>query len=76
MRFPEFLRVGAVLPPRAETLRLRSAAGTLIVDCLWPDARLVVELDSRRHHADWEAAERDRARMRRCSPIGPSDDCA
>ncbi|MGH2987789.1 MAG: type IV toxin-antitoxin system AbiEi family antitoxin domain-containing protein [Solirubrobacterales bacterium] len=34
----------------------------LEVDCLWRSAGLVVELDSRAHHGDWEAAERDRAR--------------
>jgi very-short-patch-repair endonuclease len=40
------------------------ALGTrrLEVDCLWRSVRLVVELDSRAHHGDWEAAERDRSR--------------
>ena len=32
------------------------------VDCLWRSVGLVVELDSRAHHGDWEAAERDRSR--------------
>jgi len=32
------------------------------VDCLWPAARLVVELDSRAFHAGWVAGERDRRR--------------
>jgi very-short-patch-repair endonuclease len=32
------------------------------VDCWWPQAKLVVELDSREHHAHWSAAERDRER--------------
>jgi len=29
-------------------------------DAVWRHARLIVELDSRAHHADWAAAERDR----------------
>lgn len=34
----------------------------LIVDLLWPEIRLVVELDSQRFHGDWERAEIDRDR--------------
>jgi very-short-patch-repair endonuclease len=34
----------------------------LIVDLLWPDLRLVVELDSQRWHGDWQQAEIDRDR--------------
>jgi very-short-patch-repair endonuclease len=34
----------------------------LEVDCLWRSVGLVVELDSRAHHGDWEVAERDRSR--------------
>lgn len=34
----------------------------LLVDCWWPEHRLVVELDSRDFHSHWEAAERDRGR--------------
>jgi very-short-patch-repair endonuclease len=29
------------------------------VDCYWPDAGLVVELDSRKWHGHWDARERD-----------------
>lgn len=36
--------------------------GVLEVDFAWPAHRFVVELDSRRFHGDWEAAERDRRR--------------
>jgi hypothetical protein len=34
----------------------------LLVDCWWPEARLVVELDSKGFHKTWEAQERDRKR--------------
>jgi hypothetical protein len=34
----------------------------LLVDFWWPQANLVVELDSKGFHADWAAAERDRER--------------
>jgi Protein of unknown function (DUF559) len=34
----------------------------LLVDCYWPDYRLVVELDSRAFHSHWRQQERDRAR--------------
>jgi hypothetical protein len=37
------------------------------VDCLWRDARLVVELDSWAHHGDRDSFEADRRRMRRSS---------
>ena len=36
----------------------------LEVDCHWPAARLIVELDSRRHHLTRRAFERDRERDR------------
>lgn len=32
------------------------------VDCAWRDARLIVELDSRKHHDNTTAFEDDRAR--------------
>jgi very-short-patch-repair endonuclease len=34
----------------------------LIVDCWWPEARFVVELDSKKWHRSWHAHERDRKR--------------
>jgi hypothetical protein len=40
------------------------------VDCVWPEARLIVELDSRTHHAVAEAFEADRARDRRLEASG------
>lgn len=60
--FAEFIdEIGAPRPLKNEPVEV-AGGRQLIVDCLWPDARLVVELDSRRHHSDWEAAEADRAR--------------
>lgn len=32
------------------------------VDCYWPQARFVVELDSRGYHSNWAARERDMVR--------------
>lgn len=61
LRFAEFVDAYG-LPPPQRNAAVEVDGRTLIVDCLWPEARLVVELDSRRHHADWEAAEKDRAR--------------
>jgi hypothetical protein len=40
------------------------------LDCLWREARLAVELDSRKHHSDWESAESDRARDAALLAIG------
>jgi hypothetical protein len=62
LRFAEFIDECG-LPRPQKNVPIEVAGGrTLIVDCLWPEADLVVELDSRTHHADWEAAETDRAR--------------
>jgi very-short-patch-repair endonuclease len=33
-----------------------------LVDCWWPEAQVVVELDSRKWHEHWDARERDLAR--------------
>jgi very-short-patch-repair endonuclease len=41
---------------------VRTAERVLEVDLLWDDERLVVEADSRRHHATEVAFERDRKR--------------
>jgi len=40
------------------------------VDVVWPDLRMVVELDSQRFHGDWVAAERDRDRDQRLALAG------
>jgi hypothetical protein len=62
LRFAEFLDECGFPRPQKNAPVLVGGGRTLIVDCLWREAGLVVELDSRRHHADWEAAETDRAR--------------
>jgi very-short-patch-repair endonuclease len=40
------------------------------VDCVWPGARLIVELDGRTHHAAAHAFEEDRVRDRRLEANG------
>ena len=40
------------------------------VDALWPEARLIVELDSWKHHRDRAAFERDRIRDAELSLVG------
>ena len=40
------------------------------MDCWWPQARLVVELDGRAHHARAAAFAADRARDRRLTLAG------
>lgn len=44
--------------------------GPYEVDFLWPEARLVVETDGRRHHGTAAAFERDRARDARLAVAG------
>jgi hypothetical protein len=64
-RFQAFL-IGAGLPlPRPNVL-----VEGMEVDCLWPEQRLIVELDSRIHHAVASAFEADRARDRRLEARG------
>ncbi len=63
VRFLRFLRRHDL--PRPEINAWVEVGGRrLEVDCLWRDARLVVELDSRKHHLDRVAFEVDRARDR------------
>lgn len=60
-RFLEFIDERDL--PRPQVNAPLSAGGqSFIVDCFWRRAGLVVELDSRAYHADWQSAERDRAR--------------
>lgn len=42
----------------------------LIVDCAWPELRMVVEADSQRFHGDWERAAADRERDQLLSLAG------
>lgn len=57
IRFAEFLRERGIPAPAQNVLVLGHE-----VDALWPEAKLVVELDSWEHHGDRAAFERDRAR--------------
>jgi len=63
--FAHFAAECGLPPPQRNVL-----VGGLVVDCWWPEARLVVELDSRKHHAHWSAAERDRERDARLMRLG------
>ncbi len=56
-RFQEFAAEFGFPPPLCNVL-----VDGLLVDCHWPQANLVVELDSREFHAHWAAGERDRER--------------
>ena len=58
-RFQSFVARHRLPPPATNVL----VAG-LEVDCAWPEAKLVVELDSRTHHLTRHAFERDRERDR------------
>jgi very-short-patch-repair endonuclease len=53
--------------PRPQT---NASIGPYEVDVLWPEARLVVELDSREHHFTTFAFERDRERDRTLATQG------
>jgi hypothetical protein len=57
IRFANFLRTHAIAPPVQNVHVLDHE-----VDALWPDAKLIVELDSWEHHGHRAAFERDRAR--------------
>ena len=68
-RFLTFLeRAGLPLPRTNVWLEL--AGDWLEVDCVWPERRLIVELDSRAHHQTTAAFERDRRRDRRAQASG------
>jgi uncharacterized protein DUF559 len=57
IRFPAFVREYRLSPPLQNVHVLGHE-----VDALWPDAKLIVELDSWEHHGHRAAFERDRAR--------------
>jgi hypothetical protein len=61
LEFQDFLHMRGLPLPEMNAI-VEVGGRRLEVDCLWRDARFVVELDSRAHHAGWEAAEADRAR--------------
>jgi predicted transcriptional regulator of viral defense system len=57
--------------PRPETNVWLQIAGEWIeVDCVWPEQRVIVELDSRTYHRTTAAFERDRRRDRRRHAVG------
>lgn len=56
-RFQRFLMAHRLPPPATNVLLLGRE-----VDCLWPAAKLIAELDSWEFHANRSAFERDRAR--------------
>jgi len=56
-RFRDTMRLfGLPLP------RFNSRVGGLEVDCYWPDARLVAELDGAAYHRSWHSQKNDRRR--------------
>lgn len=64
-RFQAFLLNAGLPLPRTNVL-----IESFEVDCVWPNARLVVELDSRTHHDVPHAFEADRGRDRRLEASG------
>jgi predicted transcriptional regulator of viral defense system len=69
IRFAEFVDESGLRRPH-KNVPIEASGQTFIVDCFWPEARVAVELDSRKHHADWESAEADRARDAALIAIG------
>ncbi|MDQ4041910.1 MAG: endonuclease domain-containing protein [Actinomycetota bacterium] len=68
-RFLAFLeRFG--LPSPQTNVRIAVGGRTLEVDCVWPAARVVVELDGHAYHATRAAFERDRERDRLLQAAG------
>lgn len=68
-RFLAF-RASRGLPMPETNVVLDLPSGKIEVDCLWRDARLVVELDGRQAHSTAGAFEADRARDRRLVAAG------
>jgi very-short-patch-repair endonuclease len=62
-RFRSFLRRHR-FPPPARNVRMRIGILEIEADCVWPDQRLIVELDGRAFHDTASAFESDRARDR------------
>jgi very-short-patch-repair endonuclease len=66
----ERLMLGICRRHRLPQPEVNSRVGPYEVDFLWRQARLVVETDSWRHHADRSAFERDRARDAHLQSLG------
>jgi very-short-patch-repair endonuclease len=62
-RFLQFLDEAALRTPQVNA-NIKIADRWIEADCVWPDDRLIVELDGRATHATPAAFERDRARDR------------
>lgn len=62
-RFLRFLRRHC-LPRPTINHRIALPGGEVIADCAWPEQRLILELDSRKAHANRHSFESDRARDR------------
>ena len=62
---------GAGLPEPVAQVEVADAAGFIArVDFAYPDRRVAIELDSRRHHLHADAFERDRAKRNRLQLLG------
>lgn len=57
------------IPLPATNVALSLGTERIVADCLWPDAALLVELDSRSWHDAREAFESDRRRDRRVAAV-------
>jgi very-short-patch-repair endonuclease len=68
-RFLTFVERAGLPRPRTN-VRLRLGEDWIEVDAVWPERRLVVELDSRAHHLTRAAFERDRRRDRQLQAAG------
>jgi predicted transcriptional regulator of viral defense system len=68
-RFLTFVERAGLPRPRTNVW-LELGGDWIEVDCVWPERRLIVELDSRAHHQTTAAFERDRRRDRRAQASG------
>jgi hypothetical protein len=68
-RFLTFVEKAGLPRPRTNVW-LEIAGDWIEVDCVWPEARVIVELDSRAYHRTGAAFERDRRRDRRLLAAG------
>jgi hypothetical protein len=69
LRFAELIDRYGLPQPEVNAI-LTARGGNLEVDCAWRSARLVVELDSRKHHSDPSAFENDRRRDQALIAVG------